>query len=112
MIKTNAEAIGQTLGRVKQVDTSPNGECQGCYLKVRVYKDIKQPLCRGQMVNFGDSQPQWVSFQYEHLPIFCYWCGLLNHDEKDCTLWIGSGGTLNKDDQQYRPWLCAALTNI
>lgn len=62
MIKTNAEAIGQTLGRVKQVDTSPNGECQGCYLRVRVYIDIKQPLCRGQMVNFGDSQPQWVSF--------------------------------------------------
>ena len=72
MIKANAEAIGQTLGRVEQVDTSPNGEFRGHYLRVRVHIDINQPLCRGRMVNLGDSQPHWVSFQYEHLPIFCY----------------------------------------
>ena len=47
MNKTNAEAIGRTLARVEQVDTSPNGECRGKYIKVCVKLDIHQPLSCG-----------------------------------------------------------------
>ena len=86
MNKTTAEAIGKTLGTVEQVDSSSTGECQGRYLRVRIQIDITQPLCRGRMVNIGEAEPEWVAFQYEKLPIFCYWCEHLNHDEKDCTL--------------------------
>ncbi|KAK7834205.1 hypothetical protein CFP56_024849 [Quercus suber] len=46
----------------------------------------------------GNSEPLWISIQYENMPIFCYWCGLLNHDEKDYKAWLDSDGTLNKDD--------------
>ena len=60
------------------------------------------------MVDIGELSPSWVSFQYERMPIFCYWCGLLNHDEKDCKLWIHSKGTLRKDEQQYGAWLRAS----
>ena len=42
------------------------------------------------------------------MPIFCYWCGLLNHDEKDYKLWVCSKGTLRKEDQQYGVWLKAS----
>ncbi|KAK7853822.1 hypothetical protein CFP56_034518 [Quercus suber] len=112
MNKATAEAIGRTLGTVEQVDASPTGEYHGRYLRVRITLDINQPLCRGRMVNVGEMEPQWVSFQYERLPIFCYWCGHLNHDEKDCSLWTDSGGTLNIDDQQYGAWLRASTTNL
>ncbi|KAK7817810.1 hypothetical protein CFP56_042398 [Quercus suber] len=37
---------------------------------------------------------------------FCYWCGVINHDEKDCRMWVSSQGTL-KEDQQYGAWLWA-----
>ncbi|KAK7845980.1 uncharacterized protein At4g02000-like [Quercus suber] len=82
MNKVTAEAIGRTLGTIEQVDVSTTGECRGRYLRVRVRINITQPLCRGRMVNSGEAEPQWVAFQYEKLPIFCYWCGVLNHDEK------------------------------
>ena len=47
MNKTNVEAIGRTLGRVEQVDTSSNAKCCGKYIRVRVKLDIHQPLSRG-----------------------------------------------------------------
>ena len=112
MNKTNAEAIRQTLAEVEQVDTSPNGECHRKYIKVRIKLDIHQPLSRGRFVDIGNSEPLWISIQYEKMPIFCYWCGLLNHDDKDCKTWLDSDGTLNKDDQQYGLWLRANTTNI
>lgn len=64
------------------------------------------------MINIGETDPQWVAFQYEKLPIFCYWCDLLNHDEKDYTLWTSSGGTLHTADQQYGACLRAPINNL
>ena len=84
--KANAMAIGNTIGSVEQVDTSSFGECRGRCIRVRIRIAIEQPLCRGWYVDLGGSEPHWISFQYERLPVFCYWCGLLNHDEKDCRL--------------------------
>ncbi|KAL0007876.1 hypothetical protein SO802_009378 [Lithocarpus litseifolius] len=63
MNKVNAEAIGQSLGDVEQVDAPPNGECRGRYIRVQANIDINQPLCRGRFVNIGDSEPLWISFQ-------------------------------------------------
>ena len=39
---------------------------------------------------------------------FCYWCGRLNHDEKDCKLWLNSKGGLCKEEQ-YRVWIRATM---
>nr|XP_023913473.1 uncharacterized protein At4g02000-like [Quercus suber] len=112
MNRVNAEAIGRSLGKLKQVDASPTGECRGRYLRIRVDIDISQPLSRGRFVDLGGSDPLWISFQYERLPVYCYWCGILNHDEKDCQTWIDSGGSLKKEEQQYGPWLRASAHNI
>ncbi|XP_050253663.1 uncharacterized protein LOC126699735 [Quercus robur] len=110
--KVNATDIGNTIGRVVQVDASPSGECRGRCIRVRILIDIEQPLCRGRYVDLDGSDPHWISFQYERLPIFCYWCGCLNHDERDCKIWIDSGESLQKSDQQYGPWLKASLTTM
>ncbi|KAK7846346.1 hypothetical protein CFP56_008132 [Quercus suber] len=85
MNKAIALAIGNTIGSVEQVDTSPSGECQGRCVR---------PLCRGWYVDLGGSDPHQISFQYECLLVFCYWCSLLNHDEKDYRLVADSGESL------------------
>ena len=54
----------------------------------------------------------WVSCKYERLSIFCYWCGKLNHDEKDCGIWLRSRGTVQAHDQQYGAWLRAKPENL
>jgi len=48
-----------------------------------------------------------VSFRYERLPIFCHWCGVLNHDFKECDLWLQSKGELRIENQEYGSWLRA-----
>lgn len=50
----------------------------------------------------------WVSFKYKRIPNICYWCGCLNHFNKDCDLWIDSEGSLTVEDQEYGPWIRAS----
>ena len=49
---------------------------------------------------------------YERLPNICYWCGSVAHDDKDCSLWLRSKGTLKTEDQQFGPWMRAPLFNL
>lgn len=76
--------IGGTLGNVERVDVDDDGFRLGGYMRIRVSMDISVPLCRGRLVRLEGPSPQWVDFKYERLPIFCYWCGMVNHDERDC----------------------------
>ncbi len=70
-------------------------------------RDVAQPFCRGRKVWLGGAQEHWVSFKFERLPTFCYWCGKVNHGDRDCALWLASRGTLSPATQQYCPWLHA-----
>ena len=99
MKKENAEAISSTLGQVECVEDSRTGDCRGRCIWVRVNLDINQLLCRGHMVNGGGPTPNWVSFQYERMQIFFYWCGNFNHEERDCKLLLNGKATLRKEDQ-------------
>ena len=44
--------------------------------------DVSKPLCRGYGVILEKNKEIWVSFKYEKLPNFCYWCGLVSHAGK------------------------------
>lgn len=48
-----------------------------------------------------------MSFKYIRLPNICYWCGCLNHVDRDCDLWIKSDGKLIKENQSYVAWIRA-----
>ena len=94
MTVDEAKGICQTLGRI--IHYSDEEETDGGeFMRMRVKLDIKKPLSRGRRVRFGPDSDGWVSFRYKRLPIFCYWCGRLTHDTKDCDVWIRSKGTLN-----------------
>ena len=77
-------------------------------MRVRVTLDLNLPLCRGRVITLAEGGKSWVSFKYERLPNLCYWCGRLDHDDKNCELWIKSKGTLKTEDQQFGSHLRAA----
>ncbi|KAF3953870.1 hypothetical protein CMV_020714 [Castanea mollissima] len=75
MTKEYGALIGSTLGEVILVDASESGRAWGSCVRVRVKIDITKPLCWGRMVRLSGSYRRWVSFLYERLLIYCYWCG-------------------------------------
>ena len=55
----------------------------------------------GLIITLESSKKSWVSFKYECLPNLCYWCGHLDHRDRDCALWIESPRTLSSKHKQY-----------
>ena len=49
----------------------------------------------GRVVTLESGAKTWVSFKYKQLSNLCYWCGCLDHDDKDYEVWIDSDGTLD-----------------
>ena len=103
-IKEVGMSIGATLGEVEKVDANGKGFCLGSFLHIRVLLDVSLPLCRGRKVRLGEYGLKWVDFRYKRLPIFCYLCGKIDHDEKDCLQWIQSKDTLRPEEKQFGPW--------
>ena len=48
-------------------------------------------------------------FKYERLPNFCYQCGLLEHDLKDCTRKDGVDKNGDRGELQYGAWMRGEL---
>ena len=80
MKRENAEAIRSSLSKAEYVEEFAKGNCCGRCIRVRININIMQPLCKGRLVNMGDPKAQWISFKYECMPIFYYWCEVMNHD--------------------------------
>ena len=106
MNKTVAEKLFEVVGEVCK--NNEEGETDGgSFLRMKVTIDISKPLCRGRRISLSQGEQSWVSFKYERLPNICYWCGCLNHVDRDCDLWIESEGKLTKQNQAYGAWICA-----
>ena len=82
--KETGKAIGESIGKFIEVDVEETGVQWGTCLRVRVEIDVTRKLIRGQKINMEKGETRWVHFKYERLPNFCYRCGLLVHDLKDC----------------------------
>ena len=95
-----AEKICEVLGKVIH-STNPAEIDGGNFMRVRVIMDISLPWCRGCVIALANGEKIWVSFKYERLPNICYWCGCFDHDDKDCGLWLESGGSLTKEKKQW-----------
>ncbi|KAE8785354.1 retrotransposon protein [Hordeum vulgare] len=53
-----------------------------------------------------DEEKSWCPFEYEYVPDFCYTCGILGHNEKECSIKLKKGET-----PQYGRWLRANMGN-
>ena len=83
----------------------------GDFLRVRVEVDVSRPLCRGCKVVLENDREFWVSFKYEKLPNFCYWCNMVSHNNKECEVWLANKGTISLVSQEYGAWLWALPYN-
>lgn len=72
---------------------------------------MSRPLCRGRKVVLDHDREIWVSFKYEKLSNFCYWCGMVSHDDKECEVGLASKGSISSVNQEYGAWLRAFSYN-
>jgi len=102
--------LGESLGAVSEAE-NPKELVGNDFVRVKVEVDISKPLCRGRKIDIGEDNDRWVFFKYEKLPNFCYWCGMVSHDEKDCEKWLTGRGSEPVGVQGYGAWLTAAPYN-
>ena len=83
-----SEEVGRDLGNRlgKYIETNKRSWLseQAKFMRVQVDLPITRPLQRGGNIVNLDGEKFWVSFKYERLPTFCFRCGILGHDERQC----------------------------
>ena len=100
--KTRDE-IGSTLGTTLHMTNSESNGGKGNYLRVWVRIYITKPLvCK---IWYEGSVISCAVLKYKCLLNFCYWCGLVSHDDRDCEQWLRSKGSLKKSDQHFGDWM-------
>ena len=67
--------------------------------------DVTRKLIRGRKTKVEDGVDRWVLFKYERLSNFCYLCGLLEHDLKECPKSKGEDRNGVTVDLQYGAWM-------
>lgn len=79
-----ASLIGNHVGNF--ISSDPNNFLGGwkSYLRIRVSIDVRLPLKRKMKMKKRDGSYFWVSFKYERLDTFCYFCGILGHAMQFC----------------------------
>ena len=95
-----AEKVCEVLGSIIPTKNLVDSEGEN-FIQVRVSVDITELLCRGCLISLGKDKEVWISFKYERLPNICYWCGCLNHDDKDYALWMESEGSLTLTQRKF-----------
>ena len=98
-------AIGASLGEVLEVDVADSGVQWRKCLRVQVKIDVTRRLIRGRKAKVEDGVDRWVLFKYERLPNFCYQCGMLDHDLKECPKSKGDDRNIVMAELQYGAWM-------
>lgn len=79
-----ASLIGDHLGSF--ISNDPSNFLGGWinFLRIRVSIDVRLPLKRKMKLKKKDGSCFWVTFKYERLHTFCYYCGILGHSLQFC----------------------------
>ena len=85
MSPTNVRVIGSQLGSiVAWEDSMYKGIMVRSFLRIRVLISLKRLLKLGFWLSKPNAKRLWVRFRYERLQHFCFGCGLLGHEQKEC----------------------------
>ncbi len=112
MKKTVVEMLGRFIGAMIRTQVQDEDSGSGRWMRVRVQVDISKPLIRGRRIGLANDGEGWVSFQYERLPNFCYWCGIPTHGEKDCEAWLNTPKAEKDKEPEYGLWLRASPERV
>jgi hypothetical protein len=103
-----ATTLVSPMGTVEKLADGENSADGGQAMRIRVSMDITKPLSRGRKARLEQGRETWISFKYERLPNYCYWCGLVSHSDKDCPSWLRNKENMRIEDQQFGPSLRAS----
>ncbi|KAG5546512.1 hypothetical protein RHGRI_018629 [Rhododendron griersonianum] len=87
MTRVNAEIIGKRFARLLGIEAISDGLLlQRSFLRVRVEVNISQPLPKGFWMRRKNpvGADLWIAYKYERLSDFCFACGRLGHENKNC----------------------------
>lgn len=107
MTENMGNLIGESFGQVVEVRTDEEGVGLGPCLVLQVHLDIRKPLKRKLKIKVDTEEDEWVYFKYERLPIFCYCCGILGHNDRECSIAIRLRNQSTGTFYQYGSWLKA-----
>lgn len=102
---TILERIGNLLGKFVKLDTKNFGGSWKSYSHVRVAIAIEKPLKKHMKLTKRDGSWVWVTFKYERLQTFCFFCYKLGHT--DCAYLEALESSLALKDYPYCPKLRA-----
>ncbi|XP_062145994.1 uncharacterized protein LOC133853965 [Alnus glutinosa] len=92
--------IGESLGKVEEVDVTSGGIGWGRCRRIQIFLDLTKPLERGRALLIN-GKSVWISFKYKKLPQFCYSCGQIFHGGSKCR---GSGGFRLNEEAVVKQW--------
>jgi len=78
------EQVGNFLGVFLHCDDRFVGTPWRHYYRIRVSIPVTRPIKRRMRLVKRDKSACWVSFKYERLHSFCFFCGMLGHSYKFC----------------------------
>ncbi|XP_019166512.1 PREDICTED: uncharacterized protein LOC109162247 [Ipomoea nil] len=78
------EQVGNFLGRFVKADERFDDRPWKAFYRIRVSILVAKLLCRCMKFAKRDNTWCWVSFKYERLHTFYFFCGLLGHSYKFC----------------------------
>ncbi|KAL0015937.1 hypothetical protein SO802_003006 [Lithocarpus litseifolius] len=102
MTEKVGKEIGSNLGNFMAVDTRSWMSKQAKFMRIRVNIPLEKPLRRCGKIASPEGESFCIQFRYERLPIFCFRCGVMGHDERHCK----KSGQPNQA-MQYGKWLRA-----
>lgn len=88
-------AISSTSGVILQ------SEIKGDFCRIRIDLNVKKPLRQGIFVQVESNAKVWLPFKYESLLIFCFGCGRMYHNLRDCLEVSDSVKNMSKDDLPF-----------
>lgn len=95
--------IGRGLGKAIEVDCKAFKSNQARFLRVRVELPLDKPLRRGGPVVSPEGDEVRVAFRYERLVGWCYACGKIGHEVKECR----TSSVEEKESRPYGEWMKA-----
>ena len=57
------------------------------------------------MVHIEGAEEGWVFFKYKRLPTFCYRCGILGRQDRECQKVHKGCLSTDEDEFQFGPWM-------
>ncbi|XP_073067166.1 uncharacterized protein [Primulina eburnea] len=98
--------VGEKIGKVIDVEAENSGLCVGKFARIRILKNISEPLLKGLYVTIPSSMEEaCIVLIYEKLPNFCFGCGKLGHIMRDC-----EDGSKDKNALPFGNWMRAPMS--